>query len=246
MSVSPPPPSRPENEAALVLFSGGQDSATCLAWALARFGRVETLGFDYGQRHAVELECRATLRDGMARLNPTWAQRLGADHTLDLAALGTVSDTALTREAEIALTEGGLPNTFVPGRNIIFLTFAAALAARRNIRHIVTGVCETDYSGYPDCRDDTIKSLQVTLNLGMASHYILHTPLMWIDKAQTWELAEQLGGAALVRLINHESHSCYLGTRGVLHEWGHGCGTCPACLLRKAGWERFMAQKHHV
>ena len=245
MSV-PPPPSRPENDAALVLFSGGQDSATCLAWALSRFGRVETLGFDYGQRHAVELECRTALRDGMAIENPDWAARLGADHTLDLAALGTVSDTALTREAEIALTEGGLPNTFVPGRNIIFLTFAAALAARRNIRHIVTGVCETDYSGYPDCRDDTMKSLQVTLNLGMGSHYIIHTPLMWIDKAETWDLALQLGGNALVRLINHESHSCYLGTRGTLHAWGHGCGTCPACQLRKAGWERFVAQHPHV
>ncbi|GAN88150.1 7-cyano-7-deazaguanine synthase QueC [Komagataeibacter intermedius] len=245
MSVSPPP-SHPENEAALVLFSGGQDSATCLAWALSRFGRVETLGFDYGQRHAVELECRDALRDGMATENAQWAQRLGADHTLDLAALGTVSDTALTREAEITMNENGLPNTFVPGRNLIFLTFAAALAARRHIRHIVTGVCETDYSGYPDCRDDTIKSLQVTLNLGMDSHYVLHTPLMWIDKAQTWELARQLGGNALVRLINRESHSCYLGTRGTLHAWGHGCGTCPACQLRKAGWEQFMAARQHV
>lgn len=245
MSV-PPPPSHPENEAALVLFSGGQDSATCLAWALARFGRVETLGFDYGQRHAVELECRATLRDGMATENALWAQRLGADHTLDLAALGTVSDTALTREAEITMNENGLPNTFVPGRNLIFLTFAAALAARRNIRHIVTGVCETDYSGYPDCRDDTIKSLQVTLNLGMDAHYVLHTPLMWIDKAQTWELAHQLGGETLVRLINRESHSCYMGTRGTLHAWWHGCGTCPACQLRKAGWAQYMAARQHV
>ncbi|AHI24845.1 queuosine biosynthesis protein QueC/ExsB [Komagataeibacter xylinus E25] len=243
---APPPPSHPENEAALVLFSGGQDSATCLAWALARFGRVETLGFDYGQRHAVELECRAALRDGMATQNALWAQRLGADHTLDLAALGTVSDTALTREAEITMNENGLPNTFVPGRNLIFLTFAAALAARRNIRHIVTGVCETDYSGYPDCRDDTIKSLQVTLNLGMDAHYVLHTPLMWIDKAQTWELAHHLGGDALVRLINHKSHSCYLGTRGTLHAWGHGCGTCPACMLRKAGWEQYTAAHKHV
>ncbi|MBE7728218.1 7-cyano-7-deazaguanine synthase QueC [Komagataeibacter sp. FXV3] len=243
---APPPPSHPENEAALVLFSGGQDSATCLAWALARFGRVETLGFDYGQRHAVELECRATLRDGMATENALWAQRLGADHTLDLAALGTVSDTALTREAEITMNENGLPNTFVPGRNLIFLTFAAALAARRNIRHIVTGVCETDYSGYPDCRDDTIKSLQVTLNLGMDAHYVLHTPLMWIDKAQTWELAHQLGGDTLVRLINRESHSCYMGTRGTLHAWGHGCGTCPACQLRKAGWAQYVAARQHV
>ncbi|MFT8710944.1 7-cyano-7-deazaguanine synthase QueC [Komagataeibacter rhaeticus] len=245
MSVSPPP-STPAREAALVLFSGGQDSATCLAWALARFGRVETLGFDYGQRHAVELECRATLREGMAAENPQWAARLGADHTLDLAVLGTLSDTALTREAEITLNENGLPNTFVPGRNLLFLTFAAALAARRNIRHIITGVCETDYSGYPDCRDDTIKSLQVTLNLGMASHYVLHTPLMWLDKARTWELARTLGGDALVGLINRESHSCYLGTRGTLHPWGHGCGTCPACQLRKAGWERFLAECSHV
>ncbi|GBQ06736.1 7-cyano-7-deazaguanine synthase QueC [Acetobacter cerevisiae] len=236
-------PARASDEAALVLFSGGQDSATCLAWALARFGRVETLGFDYGQRHAVELECRETLRDGLRAQNPLWKERLGMDHTLALGALGDISDTALTRNAEIAMEKDGLPNTFVPGRNIIFLTFAAALAARRGIRHIVTGVCETDYSGYPDCRDDTIKAVQVALNLGMDSRYVLHTPLMWIDKAETWKLAEDLGGAPLVSLINEASHTCYLGDRGTLHPWGHGCGECPACALRRAGWEEYVAEK---
>ncbi|MFT9014303.1 MAG: 7-cyano-7-deazaguanine synthase QueC [Acetobacter sp.] len=236
-------PVRDRSEAALVLFSGGQDSATCLAWALARFGRVETLGFDYGQRHAIELTCRSTLRDGLAALTPTWRERLGPDHTLPLAALGSISDTALTRNAEIALMENGLPNTFVPGRNLLFLTFAAALAARRDIRHIVTGVCETDYSGYPDCRDDTIKALQVALNLGMQSRYVLHTPLMWLSKAETWCMAEDLGGMPLVSLINHDSHSCYMGDRGTFHPWGYGCGTCPACQLRRAGWETYLAEK---
>lgn len=236
-------PARASDEAALVLFSGGQDSATCLAWALARFGRVETLGFDYGQRHAVELECRETLRDGLRAQNPLWKERLGMDHTLALGALGDISETALTRNAEIAMEKDGLPNTFVPGRNIIFLTFAAALAARRGIRHIVTGVCETDYSGYPDCRDDTIKAVQVALNLGMDSRYVLHTPLMWIDKAETWKLTEELGGTPLVSLINQESHTCYLGDRGTLHPWGHGCGECPACALRRAGWEEYVAEK---
>ncbi|MCP9318407.1 7-cyano-7-deazaguanine synthase QueC [Acetobacter persici] len=239
-------PLRAHDEAALVLFSGGQDSATCLAWALARFGRVETLGFDYGQRHAVELECRETLREGLRAQNPLWKERLGMDHTLALGALGDISETALTRNAEIAMEKDGLPNTFVPGRNIIFLTFAAALAARRGIRHIVTGVCETDYSGYPDCRDDTIKAVQVALNLGMDSRYVLHTPLMWIDKAETWALAEELGGAALVSLINQESHTCYLGDRESMHPWGHGCGQCPACDLRRAGWEEYVASKTHA
>lgn len=239
-------PLRALDEAALVLFSGGQDSATCLAWALARFGRVETLGFDYGQRHAVELECRETLREGLRAQNPLWKERLGMDHTLALGALGDISETALTRNAEIAMEKDGLPNTFVPGRNIIFLTFAAALAARRGIRHIVTGVCETDYSGYPDCRDDTIKAVQVALNLGMDSRYVLHTPLMWIDKAETWALAEELGGAALVSLINQESHTCYLGDRESLHPWGHGCGQCPACDLRRAGWDEYVASKTHA
>lgn len=238
-----PLPARDKQESALVLFSGGQDSATCLAWALERYGRVETLGFDYGQRHAIELECRASIRQGLVHQNRVWAERLGEDHTLPLHALGEVSETSLTRDAEISMAENGLPNTFVPGRNLIFLTFAAALAARRGIKHIVTGVCETDYSGYPDCRDDTIKALQVALNLGMESRYVLHTPLMWLDKAETWELAEELGGQPLVELINKESHTCYLGERGTLHAWGHGCGTCPACQLRKSGWDDYVAHK---
>ncbi|WP_424812202.1 7-cyano-7-deazaguanine synthase QueC [Roseococcus sp. YIM B11640] len=220
-------------DSALVLFSGGQDSATCLAWALDRFNHVETLGFDYRQRHAIELTCREKLRQGMA------SPRLGPDHMLDLGVLGQVSETALTREAEIALREDGLPNTFVPGRNLIFLTFAAALAYRRGLKHIVAGMCETDYSGYPDCRDDTIKSLQATINLGMNTRLVLHTPLMWLDKAATWRLAEQLGGPALVELIRVESHSCYKGERGTLHPWGFGCGACPACDLRAAGWRAY-------
>jgi 7-cyano-7-deazaguanine synthase len=221
------------DDAALVLFSGGQDSATCLAWALDRFAHVETLGFDYGQRHRIELDCRGALRAGMA------SGHLAEDHLLDLGVLGALSDTALTRDAEIGLRADGLPTTFVPGRNLIFLTFAAALAARRGLRHIITGVCETDYSGYPDCRDDTIKALQVAINLGMATRFVLHTPLMWRDKAATWRLAETLGGAALVELIRVESHSCYMGVRDVLHPWGHGCGDCPACDLRARGWAAY-------
>ncbi|MBS1088852.1 7-cyano-7-deazaguanine synthase QueC [Gluconobacter wancherniae] len=224
---------------ALVLFSGGQDSATCLAWALSRFERVETVGYAYGQRHAVELECRNVLREKMTAIHPQWSSRLGEDHTIDLASLGALSDTALTREASIGFAENGLPNTFVPGRNLIFLTFAAALAFRRGTKHIVTGVCETDYSGYPDCRDDTIKALQVALNLGMDKRFVLHTPLMWIDKAQTWDLTEELGGESLVNLIREDSHSCYLGDRTHLHPWGYGCGTCPACELRADGWRRY-------
>ena len=230
------------NEGALVLFSGGQDSATCLAWALERFGRVETMGFDYGQRHKVELECRAAFREDIARDFPSWAGKLGPDHTLALDALGAISDTALTSEAEIAMREDGLPNTFVPGRNLIFLTFAAALAYRRGLRHIVTGVCETDFSGYPDCRDDTIKALQVALNLGMEKRFVLHTPLMWIDKAATWRLAEQLGGRKLVCDIVEDTHTCYLGDRTHRHAWGYGCGTCPACSLREKGWMDYEAR----
>lgn len=229
--------------AALVLFSGGQDSATCLAWALNTYTHVETLGFDYGQRHAIELECRAKLRSGMTALNGDWKSRLGPDHTLALAALGEVSQTALTRETEIAMGAEGLPNTFVPGRNLIFLTFAAALAYRRGIKHIVTGVCETDFSGYPDCRDDTIKALQVALNLGMERRFVLHTPLMWIDKAATWALAETLGGTGLVDLISEESHTCYLGTRDKRHDWGYGCGQCPACDLRAKGFARYLESR---
>ncbi|SMF65665.1 preQ(0) biosynthesis protein QueC [Tistlia consotensis] len=229
------------SDGALVLFSGGQDSTTCLAWALERFERVETLGFDYGQRHRVELDCRAALRAGLAALDPRWAGRLGEDHTVDLAALGALSETGLTRTVAIEMGEGGLPNTFVPGRNLIFLCFAAALAYRRGLKRIVGGMCETDYSGYPDCRDDTIKALQVALNLGMERRFVLETPLMWLDKAATWRLADSLGGAALVELIVRNSHTCYRGERGQLHDWGHGCGSCPACELRARGFAAWRA-----
>jgi 7-cyano-7-deazaguanine synthase len=224
---------------ALVLFSGGQDSTTCLAWALARYPHVETIGFAYGQRHAVELDCRAPIREAIAAF---WPRRLGPDHMIDLAtALACLGTTALTSEAAIAMTEEGLPNTFVPGRNLLFFTCAGALAWRRGLRRIVAGVCETDYSGYPDCRDDTVKAMQVALNLGMQRRFALETPLMWRDKAGTWALAEALGGSALVELIRTETHSCYLGDRSRLHEWGYGCGTCPACELRAAGWRRWRS-----
>lgn len=229
------------SDGALVLFSGGQDSATCLAWALERFERVETVGFDYGQRHRVELEGRAAFRDALAGLRPQWGARLGPDHVLDLGILGQVSDTALTSEAEIALRADGLPNTFVPGRNLLFFTLAAALGYRRDLRHLVGGMCETDYSGYPDCRDDTLKSLQVSLNLGMGGHFVVETPLMWLDKSATWALAEELGGATFVELIRSATHTCYKGEHDRLHDWGYGCGECPACDLRRKGWEQFSA-----
>lgn len=228
---------------ALVLFSGGQDSSTCLAWALDRYERVETVGFDYGQRHRIELDCRDTLRRELSAMNSGWAERLGEDHTISLASLGEISQTALTSEIAIEMEDTGLPNTFVPGRNIIFLTFAAALAYRRGLRHIVGGMCETDYSGYPDCRDDTIKALQVALNLGMEKRFVLDTPLMWLDKADTWRLADTLGGPRLVETIVKESHTCYLGERGDLHDWGYGCGTCPACELRAKGYQRYVAEQ---
>jgi 7-cyano-7-deazaguanine synthase len=225
-----------QSEPALVLFSGGQDSATCLAWALARFSAVETIGFDYGQRHRVELECRTRILDRLRQDFPQWRDKLGPDHVLDLGVLGQISDTALTRDSAIAFEKGGLPNTFVPGRNLLFFNFAAALGYRRGLRHLVGGMCETDYSGYPDCRDDTLKALQATLSLGMAHRFVIHTPLMWRDKAATWALAESLGGATLVELIRRESHSCYNGDRTKLHAWGYGCGACPACELRRSGW----------
>ena len=230
-----------EGEGALVLFSGGQDSATCLAWALDRFAHVETLGFDYGQRHRIELDCRARLRAGVVALNPACAPRLGEDYTISLAALGEISVTALTRDVAIEVADSGLPNTFVPGRNLAFLTFAAALAYRRGLKRIVGGMCETDFSGYPDCRDDTLKAMQVALNLGMERRFVLETPLMWLDKADTWRLAERLGGEALVALIVEESHTCYLGERGARHAWGYGCGVCPACSLRARGFEAFRS-----
>ncbi len=227
------------SETALVLFSGGQDSTTCLAWALDRFDRVETVGFDYGQRHRVELDCRGGIRDALCAGWPEWAARLGEDHTVDLSVLGQISDSALTRDSAIRMQANGLPSTFVPGRNLVFLTMAAALAYRRGITHIVGGMCETDYSGYPDCRDQTIRALEAAINLGMDSAFALETPLMWIDKAETWRLAERLGGAALVDLIREETHTCYLGERGLSHDWGHGCGACPACELRARGYGEY-------
>uniref|UniRef100_A0A9E7ZRX8 7-cyano-7-deazaguanine synthase n=1 Tax=Bosea sp. NBC_00436 TaxID=2969620 RepID=A0A9E7ZRX8_9HYPH len=229
------------NSRALVLFSGGQDSTTTLAWALDRFDAVETIGFDYGQRHRIEMECREAIRAKLPALSPHYAERLGPDHVVDLKALGAISETALTRETEIAFAETGLPTTFVPGRNLIFLTFAAALAYRRDLKHIVLGVCETDYSGYPDCRDDTIKAMQVALNLGLDRRLVLHTPLMWRDKAQTFALAREIGGQALLDLVIEESHSCYLGDRTTRHEWGYGCGHCPACDLRAKGFAAYLA-----
>jgi 7-cyano-7-deazaguanine synthase len=232
------------NASALVLFSGGQDSATCLAWALERYERVETIGFQYGQRHVVELECRGHFLNGLKKEFPQWAQKLGEDHMLDLSLLGQISDTALTADKAIEMQQSGLPNTFVPGRNLLFLTFAATIAYRRQLKHIVGGMCETDYSGYPDCRDDTLKALQVALSLGLDTRVVLETPLMWINKAQTWQMAEQLGGPALVQLIEEESHTCYMGDRTRRHAWGYGCNTCPACELRRTGYEKYKAQSN--
>ena len=229
------------DDRALVLFSGGQDSTTCLAWALDRFAEVETLGFDYGQRHRVELEVRPAVLASLRERLPQLAARLGEDHLVDLKVLGQISDTALTRDAAIAMQADGLPNTFVPGRNLMFLTFAGALAWRRGIKNIVAGVCETDFSGYPDCRDDAVKAMQLALNLGMNARFVIHTPLMWIDKAATWRLARTLGGEALVELVRRETHSCYQGDRQNWHDWGYGCGACPACTLRAAGYRRFTA-----
>lgn len=226
---------------ALVLFSGGQDSTTCLAWALERFETVETVGYDYGQRHVVELECRERIRQRLTREFPKWGKRLGEDHTIRLDALKEVSNTSLTQDVEIAMGNDGLPNTFVPGRNLIFLAFAAALAYRRGLKHIIGGMCETDFSGYPDCRDDTIKAMQLALNLGMDQRFVLHTPLMWIDKAGTWDLAHELGGDVLVEIIRSDTHTCYRGERGDLHAWGYGCGECPACDLRAAGYGKWSA-----
>jgi 7-cyano-7-deazaguanine synthase len=222
---------------ALVLFSGGQDSTACLAWALSRFGAVETLGFDYGQRHRIELECRTRVRDEIRAAFPEWGARLGEDHLLDLRLLGQISDTALTSERAIEMQANGLPNTFVPGRNLLFLNFAAALAYRRGASVLVGGMCETDYSGYPDCRDNTLKALQVALSLGLDAPMTVETPLMFLTKAQTWALTQRLGGDALNHLIVEHTHTCYLGERGARRAWGHGCGQCPACALRREGFK---------
>ncbi len=226
---------------ALVLFSGGQDSTTCLAYALSRYERVETIAFDYGQRHSVELDARLNVLREIKSAFPQWAARLGEDHLLDLSVLGKVSETSLTRDTEFKMEANGLPNTFVPGRNLLFLTLAAAVAYRRGLQVLVTGVCETDFSGYPDCRDDTMKAMQLALSLGMDQRFLIETPLMWIDKAATWELARDLGGTALVDLIVEHTHTCYLGDRTHRHAWGYGCGECPACALRSKGYAGFSA-----
>lgn len=231
-----------QNSTALVLFSGGQDSATCLAWALERYERVETIAFSYGQRHSVELKCREVFIQKLKETFPIWEEKLGKDHLLDLSLLGQISDTALTKEKAIQMENSGLPNTFVPGRNLIFLTFAAAVAYRRNLKNIIGGMCETDYSGYPDCRDDTIKALQVAISLGLDSRLVLETPLMWIDKSATWKLAAQLGGVKLIDLIRNETHTCYMGERNNIYDWGYGCNSCPSCELRRNGYESFMKE----
>lgn len=231
---------------ALVLFSGGQDSTTCLAWALCRYARVETVGFHYGQRHAVEMRVRDRIRDRMIELLPHWSARLGPDRTLALDVIGAVSRSALTADLPLGRRPDGLPSTFVPGRNLLFLTFAAVIAHQRGLKRIVAGMCETDFSGYPDCRDDTVKALQVAINLGMDARLAIETPLMWIDKAGTWKLAEDLGGQALVDLIVEETHTCYVGNRADRHAWGFGCGECDACRLRANGWERYCRGEFQV
>ena len=225
---------------ALVLFSGGQDSTVCLAWALQRFAQVETIGFSYGQRHAVELGCRQTVIAELRAQFPKWGKRLGEDHMLDLALLGQISETALTAQREIEMNEDGLPNTFVPGRNLLFLTFAGTVAYRRGLNALVGGMCETDFSGYPDCRDNTLKVLQVAISLGLDTPMTIETPLMWFDKAQTWSLTERLGGEALIDLVAEHTHTCYVGDRSRRHEWGYGCGLCPACDLRRAGYNAWV------
>ena len=228
-------------EGALVLFSGGQDSTACLAWALERYRRVETVGFDYGQRHGVELDARREVRARMAEAFPHWAARLGEDHMLDLRGFGAVAESALTADRAIEMTERGLPSTFVPGRNLAFFVYAAALADRRGLAALVGGMCETDYSGYPDCRRDTLDAMQAALNLGMARDFRIETPLMRLTKAETWALAKALGGERLVEITVEDTHTCYLGERGSLNPWGHGCGTCPACELRARGYAEWVA-----
>src|SRR5690349_1953871 len=228
---------------ALVLFSGGQDSTVCLAWALERYARVETVGFAYGQRHAIELAQRPVIRAGITERFRQWSPRLAEDHVLELPTLGRISETALTRHAQFEMTAAGLPNTFVPGRNLLFFTYAAALAYRRGLRILVGGMCETDFSGYPDCRNETLQALGKAISLGMDAPFAIETPLMWLDKAATWDLAEQLGGAPLVDLIVEHTHTCYTADRTTRHAWGHGCGQCPACVLRAKGWERWQSAK---
>jgi 7-cyano-7-deazaguanine synthase len=227
----------------LVLFSGGQDSTVCLAWALDRYPRIETVGFDYGQRHGVELECRQRVREKLARRFPDWAARLGPDHVINIASFGEIGDTALTSGAEIEMLPSGLPSTFVPGRNLVFFVYAAVLGYRRGLTTLVGGMCETDFSGYPDCRDSTLQALERAIRLGTEIPFAIETPLMWLTKAETWALADQLGGEALVDLIIEETHTCYRGDRGIRHGWGYGCGACPACELRAKGFAAWQASQ---
>ena len=226
---------------ALVLFSGGQDSATCLAWALERFDRVETVGFDYGQRHAVELDARQAVRAAIQSAFPPWLSRLGEDRVLDIRSFGTIGETAMTADRAIEIDARGLPTTFVPGRNLIFLTYAAAVADRRGLAHLVGGMCETDFSGYPDCRRQTMDAMEQALRLGMDRPFVIDTPLMKLTKAETWALAKGLGGEALIEIILEHSHTCYLGERGERHAFGYGCGRCPACELRSRGWDAWTS-----
>ena len=230
-------------DTAIVLFSGGQDSTVCLVWALERFARAETIGFDYGQRHHAELGVRPRIRERIAALRAEWSDRLGDDHIVKLDALAAMSETALTRDVSIEIAASGLPTTFVPGRNLIFFTFAGALAYRRGAKHLIGGMCETDFSGYPDCRDDTLKAMQLALNLGMDRRFVVHTPLMWIDKAATFALGHEIGGEPLVDLLVEETHTCYLGDRSHRHEWGYGCGKCPACRLRAEGFAKWKGTR---
>ncbi|WP_108683560.1 7-cyano-7-deazaguanine synthase QueC [Methyloceanibacter sp. wino2] len=240
--MASPPAEEPAG--ALVLFSGGQDSTTCLGYALDRYARVETVGFNYGQRHSIELECRQRVRSAIAERFPDWAPRLGPDHMIDISSFGAIGDTALTSDAEIVMTESGLPSTFVPGRNLVFFVYAAALGYRRGLNVLVGGMCETDYSGYPDCRDETMQALQTAIGLGTEIPFSIETPLMWLSKAESWALADKLGGATFIDLILEETHTCYRGDHATKHDWGYGCGTCPACDLRAKGYRewREMAQ----
>jgi len=234
------------DSAALVLFSGGQDSTVCLAYALDRYPRVETVGFDYGQRHGVEMQCRQAVRSEIGHAFPAWAARLGPDHVLDIASFGAIADTALTSKAEIEMLASGLPSTFVPGRNLVFFTYAAALGYRRGLHTLVGGMCETDYSGYPDCRDATLRAMEQAIRLGTEIPFTIETPLMWLSKADTWELAGKLGGEALVKLMIEETHTCYRGERGKRHAWGYGCATCPACELRAKGFAQWQATRRQA
>ncbi len=236
--------SNPMSTKALVLFSGGQDSTVCLAWALSKFDHVETIGFDYGQRHRVELQCRLEVIDAIRQQFPKWGDRLGEDRVIDLSWLGQISDCALTEERKIELSANGLPNTFVPGRNLVFFLISSAVAYRRGLTSLVGGMCETDFSGYPDCREDTLKALQVATNLGMASSFRFETPLMWVDKTETFAMANELGGTEFMKILIKKTHTCYTGDRSKEHEWGFGCGECPACELRMNGWKNYISKQN--